>query len=360
MLVTLLSLAIAAPLSAIEGDALRSTEGWLIVDVTKDAACDSDAFDSEAVAAWLAPDGRTATRIDRTQQPKVAKDLFSGGYDTTPVRFAFKDGEPVDRLCGCVTEADLAAWLDGLAEGRTAASTLRGRLPTEDLEVRGLLDVVSLDYCAHRLDDAYATLKQLWEQIPERAIAYQNVRNTRVASDLGVLVAASEEAAADLESVRDAAGERKDEDPLALDDWVLLNRILGNDDLTLEWFLAEAGGDGRERHAANVFYMFAERGRWEDAGRAVLDPAEMLRAWKKVPGGVEQAVWAWSALLKAGRTKDAKDFEKRLLNNAPAGTQCQMVAQAATIDVAHPSQRKLTKTCPDDVVMAWKLALARR
>ncbi len=301
--------------------------------------------------------------VSRADGGGEAASLVGGGKPFRVMRIAYKDGAEVDRLCRCAPEGRMADWVRGLAEGRTAAELARAALgPFEEgeLDVAGELDVVEAHWCADRLDAAYDHLLALWDAIPERAPDQRATRLTRLPHDMAVLGSSSPAIAERIRALRDGLTEAKDTALPALDEWVALNRVLGDDALTIAWH-AEARQDPARKEvadyvASNVFELLVERGQWAEAGALVDDPEAWLAAWKRSPGGLGAAIRGYGALAAAGRHGDAKKFAKDVVSVAPEGANCQLIEAAIAASAVHNSQKGLLKGCPETVVAAWDAA----
>lgn len=330
-----------------------------IADVFKEGACPTDAWADAAVTGAAGTAKAAVTRLDWKKDAGAVRGLLEGRFATAPIAIAALGDAELDRLCGCQEPAALATWIGGLAEGRTAADTLRASL-SPDLDVTTSLTLVMLDHCANRSTAAMDTLIGLWDRIPAEKPEERELRLTRVAHDMAVIARASKAEEGRLRERRDALESAKDSQIPALDDWVVLNRVLLDDERTIAWYQAHKGDTAFfnliDHQAPNLFFMLVERKAWADAGSLIRDPLAWLAASKPVKGGLAQAIDGYAALLAAGRTKDASKYAKELLKAAPDDTACKLVSRGLDAGVTDKSQKGWLKSCDAGLQARWTAA----
>lgn len=343
--------------------------GFVVLDVSSLDACPegTDGWDTPKVAGAVAAVKGRAVEIPRTRSS--VDRLVGEGLSATVVRYAFQDGVEVDRICGCLEPDRMATWLVQAAAGTTAADARRVELEalaasssTEPWPVNGWLGVVQLDYCAGRLDAAFDTARMIWDGIPDKAPENRDLRLTRVAHDMGVLATRHEPAKVQIAEMRDALEEAKETDSTALDEWVVLNRLLFDDARTFAWYEASkaepAKAELTKRLAPNVFYMKAEAGDWAGAAAVVDDVDAWLATWKRQSGGLETATWGYAALLVADRDKEAAKLAKGILKVSDAGAACRLIAKSVEVGGTSSSQKSVAKSCDDQATVdAWTATL---
>ncbi|MCB9683319.1 MAG: hypothetical protein H6733_17775 [Alphaproteobacteria bacterium] len=339
--------------------AIERPAGTTIVTLMKEGSCtgDDDGWSSALVSGWL--QGNPDTVVVAAPFRRDASDILVGdAFQPAVMALAYKDGVQVDRVCGCQSGPDIAAWLGNIASGTTRGDAVAASLgdTVDGNTITRWLDVVQMHYCGNRLDDAFAVAKMLWEQVPPDATELRATRLTRIVHDMGVLAAKDDAIREQVVALRDGLDAAKDSERAALDDWVALNRILRDDDRTIAWFDTVKDDPAKKEltaaQAPNLFYMLAERGKWADAGRLVDDPIAWLAIWKQQTGGLETAAWGYAALLAADRAKDAAKLAKEILRVAPPSTACQLLAKSTEVGATDPSQKPVVKTCDDPAVTA--------
>lgn len=345
----------------------KEAEGLVFVELTGEGACDPVPWEDPAVDAALAPLDPKLTRGPRTEDNLQA--IVGKGYRAGNVIAAYRDGDEVDRVCRCLSGPDLAAWIAGVAEGRTAAQAKAKAIAeqraaggrTATYPATAYLELVQLHMCAARFDDAFDVLERMWTEIPEVAPDLRQLRLTGIVKDMGAIATLHPPARARIVALRDAVSAAKDRRIPALEEWVVLNRMLRDDAATLAWYEANRDvapmADLIRHQAPNVFRLYFERERWADAGAVIGDVERWLDIWKKTPGGLDDAVRGYAALLAAGRTKDAADLAKGILK-VEAGAACGLISASVEVGATDRSQKKVAKQCDDDAAYdAWAATL---
>lgn len=345
-------------------DTIRASK-LAVLTLSSPGVCAVGASDPSVGAA---ADKAGATLISAPRNKENLEYFVGSGYAPGTLRIAYQDGKELDRLCGCGTASDLATWILDVSDGKTHADRLRAAAespPRDVVPIGTWIEVAQAQRCADRMDDAYQTLVTLWNDIPVRWPEQRALRLTRVAYELGALAEKSEAAHTALVGLRDALETTKDADLTANDEWVALNRVLHDDARTLTWFEAArvdpARKDAAVRQAPNVFSMWFEQRRLEDAGALIDDPIAWLGVWRVQPEGLDGAVRGYVALRAAGRPKEAAALAKAIfkLDKASApGWACELLARSAEYGRTGKDEKGVAKVCDDDaVVAAWTAAL---
>lgn len=365
MLVALLlvgSSAVAGPMVNGNWERGAGKTGLVVYDLYKEGTCDNlDPWTPE-VAKNLVDNNTLAVRIDYMKDGESVKKLVGAGFLTVPMRIAYLDGVEVDRACGCMDGAALVTWMDDLRAGKTRADVSRSKL-SGDLgkDLTPSLDIVQQEYCANRPEKGFDTLELLWNGLDRSDDAIQAVRFSRVAHDMAVLARKSPVVTERIAALRDSLDAAKDVEDAKLDDWVALNRILLQDDVTLSWFDAHRSDPAFAtviaHQAPNLLALLVERTRWADAGGLIGDAEAWLDWARPTTGGLDLSIDSYVALFAAGRTKDADTFAKGVLKVAPEGTACKILTRATGAGFSSSAQSKIAKLCKDEaVVTAWKAA----
>jgi hypothetical protein len=342
-------------------EALRATPGLTIAELHTPEACPGpDPWLDPALNAWPREHGVTMSRFDWRADATEVKAAIGGGLRIVPQRIAYRDGAEVDRLCGCQEPDTVRLWLTALAAGTTRGDILRASLAEVGFDVARSLELAQADTCALHIDGAWQALLDLWNQIPDKAPDQRLTRLTRVAPEMGALAKKYPEIQARLVALRDGLDAAKDAEVPAFDDWFALNGVLGQDEVTLDWYAARRADPAlamvAEHARTGVFQLHVARDAWAEAAALIPDAATWLR--KAPPRGAtaQLAADGYLALMLAGRTTDGKALLKGMLGGEPEVLACPLLK----IITAHPAaaskdQAVLAKHCDDaGVVSAWE------
>jgi thiol-disulfide isomerase/thioredoxin len=271
-----------------------------------------------AVFAWLR-ERALAIQIDVDAQKEVARELK---IHAMPTIVAFIDGKEFDRVTGAKTPKDLLAWLEGVLRGETLLTVLeRGRQEGTDPQAR--FNLAQELARAGRYDEAFAEYVWLWEHMLEHNRALYGVRLSFLAVELEKFAKNFPFARETIIALRERVAPPASGpiNGLEFNDWVCLNKVLGEDERTLDWYDALPTGSrgdlgGIEEHHIIPRLLKAER--WGEAGALYQDPMVTigrmgrLHADKLPPQVVERmrkqfrrdAALLVRALVAAGRDVD--------------------------------------------------------
>jgi len=290
--------------------------------------------------------------------------LVGEGYEKATMTIAYRDGQEIDRLCGCQAEDNYAKWLDHLSAGQSMAQAWEANLGDfneGDLVVAGQIELADLYKCGGRPGEAARVLARLWKAIPERAPTYQNEKFTVITQHMALLARDSEDAATVFSALRDSYTKAKDENFDALDDWVALNRVLREDDTTVAWYNEHKGDEWYlpliRHQGPNLFLMLVQRDQWADAGTMISDTDRLIANWKQGHYAIADMFDAYAALYAAGNVKGGKDVAKAMIAYGDGDTACQLIRTATEAGATHGSQKAVAKQCEDaPIVDAWSAA----
>lgn len=322
----------------------KSGEKILIVKATAAwcAPCkmmDKTTWRDEQVIKWFDANG-IAIQFDVDHDRDLAAKLK---IQAMPTMVAFVKGEEFDRVVGYKSAADLLAWAGGVKRGEKSIEAVRARVRAAPkggaAEVNARHNLAQGLVQSGELDKATEEYAWLWVNsagVP----AYGGVRGSFMAGEMERLGAQHPPARERFAAFRDAAGEKiagEKVDPEDLDDWVVLNGVVGEPEKTLEWF-DRVKADARwrplvQRVSFRLEQLLMERERWADIALIYPDPVAKLRQEHQLkqmtdaaarPGvGKEQqermkATYAkmfrdkagklHAALLAADREKEAKEL----------------------------------------------------
>lgn len=233
------------------------------------------------LARQLAEKDILAVRVDIDDDPELAVAL---NLRSAPMVLAFKDGVEKDRLPGFREAAGLLMWLISLGGVKTPFDDAihRGTGDLEhDMHARSSLANALLQ--EKRYDEATRHYVWLWDNIARVEPDMSGVRTSFMAGEIATLVAAHAPAREAFAAIRDTTGAAADADPSSDDlryDWVVLNKVLADDDRTLAWFDAIKRGpswqDVARRGGRQLVEILRARGRLADIGRLYRDPLKEL------------------------------------------------------------------------------------
>lgn len=251
-----------------------------------------------ALAAWVAARA-IAVQLDVDVHADVAQGL---GIQAMPTVLLFRAGKELDRVTGQRPAAELLAWLQAAEQGHTEVDRLRQKAEAQgDVMARYELAVTLAR--TGKLDDAAGAMGWLWEHGAEQEPAFAGVRRSFMANEMAQLARTHPPARAHFCSLRDALQPELEHGELeAVEDWVTLNRVLGETDQTLRWF----DGPGRavvQRQPAvgpkledDLMPLLVKARRFADLGLLYGDPVataalrrKAVRSVKLQPGPPELA-----------------------------------------------------------------------
>lgn len=223
---------------------------WFIVKATAEwcGPCmqmDKTTWRDAKVEAW-AKANAVVVQVDVDKEPAIAKEL---GIEAMPTMIAFKEGkDEFDRVVGYKAAEEFLAWLEGVQKGEKAIARVERRVAGakgKDEEVRARHDLARSLVQKRKYAEATVEYAWLWEHSAD-VPAYAGVRGSFMASDIENLTERHAPAKERFTKFRDdltplLTGEKIDY--RFADDWVVLNRVLGEEDRTLEWFDRVKGDD---------------------------------------------------------------------------------------------------------------------
>lgn len=268
----------------------KDTDKILVVKATAEwcppcKKMDRTTWVDDRVVKWVEANG-VAIQVDVDKNPDVSRQLR---VRAMPTMIVFKKGEEFDRVVGYQSADQLLGWLEAVKRGERSADRLKQQADRakDDPDRMGMQERLRLAQELSRAGEHQRATEEflwLWENMTKREPAMVGVRGSFMANSMRELAAEHEPAREAFAKVRDEAeerlkGENKSWDDL--DDWIVLNMIVGEEDKTLEWFDRIKGDPGAERtlrrFAFRLENLLEERERWEDYVRLVGDPVKKVR-----------------------------------------------------------------------------------
>ncbi len=236
------------------------------------------------VVAWLT-EHTTAVQVD-VDEDEAASKRFA--IRAMPTVIAIVDGKEFERTVGFMDGESLLNWLQGVQRGERRIDRLIAQ-HGERVDENGQVDTQSRYQLAQQLADsgehekATAEYLWLWQHMVEFDPSMVGVRSSFMASDIEELAAVYEPARTAFAKLRDDTEKRLEAKPSwgDLGDWLDLNKMIGDDEKTLEWFDRIKLDPDKLRAAGHFAYKFedllVEHARWADLGRILQDPVQSVR-----------------------------------------------------------------------------------
>jgi hypothetical protein len=295
------------------------------------------------IVAWLGAHA-VRVRVDIEETSALAPGLAVRG---APTLIAYRDGVEKERLRGLRTGGVVLLWLCDLERTKAGGTDATVRSPESVDERRSIAKSLLFHGQYEAATEHYVWL---WDNIRRVSPHLDGVRTSFIANEIDTLVRANRLAEARFFEIRESVGAVANGDSgdvHARLDWIVLNSILGEDELTIEWFdrvKREAAG---RRSVLAVRHLLVEplkvRARWADLGRLIEDPLGELRlahsvATAQVIEGeslVGEAIWSGAmaslsaqfrseaadliaSLRAAGRSKEATEVWNEALSMDPS------------------------------------------
>ncbi len=303
------SIAIIAPL-ALAAAAAMAEPPAIFVDLTVDQAAKKAQQENrlvlvDATAEWCGP----CKMMDRTTwvDDKVVEWINANAIavqfdvdheeDTAkrfqiramPTVIVLKDGKEFDRKVGYMDGPKLIDWLDQVKAGKSSLDVLRekaGNRMDEDgnVDVRERYDMAGEFLNANAYEEALDEYLWLWDNMVEFEPAMGGVRGSFMAGDMERLAASHAPAKQKFTQLRDdlAAKLRSGDGGFeALDDWIVLNEVIGDSDATLAWI--DRIKDRPDAHKTfkrtwfRIDNLLVDAKRYELYGTIVPDPVRTAR-----------------------------------------------------------------------------------
>lgn len=245
---------------------------------------DRTTWRDEKVVAWFKDNG-LAIHFDVDQERELAKKL---AIEAMPTMIAFVKGQEFDRIVGAKNAVEFLAWIEGVKRGEHSIDGVRARAKRatagSEEEVDARYDLAKA--LVQQGELAQATEEYAWVWVHSKnAPGYGGVRSSFMATDIERLATRHKPARERFARFRDEAGaqlegEKIDRD--ALNEWIVLNQVVGETDKTLEWFdrvKADAKWLPLIRTASTrIARVLESHQRWADIAGLYPDPLAKLRS----------------------------------------------------------------------------------
>jgi thioredoxin 1 len=376
--------------------AAEEQKRWFIVKATAEwcAPCkrmDKTTWRDESVAKAL-KDKAVVVALDVDKDPDTAKALK---VEVMPTMIAFRDGKEFDRVSGYQSAAELTKWFAGLERGEKAVDALKRKAepPAQPGKAQnppgkpGKVDVDAKMELARALlnkGDYSAAADEyvwLWQNILKHQPSMYGVRLSFMAGEMERAASKDADARKKFLTLRGeawAALDGANAKPDHAVDWVVLNRVVGEKDKTLEWY-GTVKGDAKkrplvERVARDLRILLIEKNRWAEAGALYTDPlqaletAEFIRSSTPAPAVPpdldEQTAKRIADLANRGLREEAGTIYAAVLAAGRDAEAAKVAAEARKLDPSQEMLAALILTAlkadkPLDTHLKWIDAVAK-
>lgn len=333
---------------------------------------DRTTWREERVVEWVNANA-IAIQVDVDKQPEVAKQL---GVSAMPTMLLFRGEQELDRTVGFQSGDALLKWVNNAQAGKTELAAAREKAEAQGQSKESQVDArYELARALGQKGQHEEAAKELLWVFRESAAVPKmgGVRGSFLIGDLERAAAADPKARALVETDRDALAAQLKASPFdhrIVADWASMNKALGEQQATLDWFDANKQEPKAEEAlkwiGRDLIPLLIERGRWADAGRLYGDgqreldvlemtskhtlntptpqgmPAEMAAEFKEQQRQRyrEQMAQVYAALMASGNEQAADTTAVRALrlmeDRAMRRTLVEMALKAG---VARESQR---------------------
>jgi thioredoxin 1 len=288
---------------------------------------DQTTWRDEKIVNWLEKHA-IAVAVDVDDQKELAQKL---SIEAMPTIIAWKDGKEFDRVVGYQSPKAFLRWLQGIARGQTSVDQLREQAGARG-DASNKIDIQARLDRARKLIDrrAFKTATDeyvwLWENMTDHNPAYAAVRMSFTAHQMERLADQHPPAKKRFTQLRDELARSLKNadldriDRLAVQDWVVLNKVIGDTQATLAWIEAIKDKRAGRKLISDIDYLIkdllVEEGKWADLALAYRNPLQSLEqdhanVARELRRFREQAGQVYAALLAADRHELAEQVAER-------------------------------------------------
>lgn len=226
----------------------------------------------ESLVGWL-DEYAVVSSVDVDEEPKIAQEF---GIRSMPTMVAVRGGEELGRAVGYKDAGALQSWL----EDPTSAESARPGFvdPSKDVVRQKMDKARDLMYAAEYVE-ATEVYVDLWEAMLDDEPSYYGVRLSFFVADLERLIEAHEPARAEFRAIRDREADTLESGDVTWDgltDWVHLNRVIGDEQATIEWVERISEREGSTptltRYSDEIYKQAESLGRWDVVAEMVKNP----------------------------------------------------------------------------------------
>ena len=269
------------------------------------------------VVNWIKSNA-IAVQVDVDKQKSVAQALNVMGYPTVII-FQPKQDKEYDRQTGYKSGKQLLSWFAEIKQGHTSFDLLQKQLAAVagkggQKEIIAQLEIAQQALASGKYPLATEHFEWLWKNMAKEVPQSLGARNSLVAGSIQRLVQMYPPAKTKFSKLRDEA------QAVNIDDWMILNTVLGEDKKTLAWFDSVKNQKAKKpelNKLSESFKMFLiENDRFADVGNLYQDPMVQLAKYQKIsqvaqkmrPGSnlfAKQSALLYACLYAANRMDEA-------------------------------------------------------
>lgn len=255
-------------------------------------AMDKTTWRDDKVVEWVKSKG-VAIEIDVDKEPKIAEQF---NISAMPTMVMLKGGGEVGRTVGYMDAKRTIAWMDKSLSGKgeevarvdRASKDMQAQLQTaRELVFKGKADAATEDFV------------WLWQNMESVDPQTAGVRVSFLATDMASLAARHPKAKEAFTALRDEAGKNaagRDATLRYRTDWIVLNKVVGDEKQTLEWFDQEKTKDNAAASFAPIAFliepMLIENNRLADLPSIYAEPIASMKLSASLPETYRKTVEA--------------------------------------------------------------------
>lgn len=240
-------------------------------------AMDKTTWQDESVVKWVKDHG-VAIQVDVDKEPQVAGNFKIAAM---PTMVMLKGGNEIARKVGYMDGGKTLKWMEDASSGKLDGGP---KADKNSVNIQERLQTARELTDAGKADEATAEYAWLWQNALKYEPAMVGVRSSFMASDMKQIAARHEPAKQAFSKLRDEAEEKlksDDRDFRTLDDWIVLNVVVGDQARTLAWFDRIKGEEGSartmERESFRLREILVDAGRMSEIPLIYPDPLRALK-----------------------------------------------------------------------------------
>ncbi len=302
-------------------------------------AMDETTWQDPSVTTWF-KENAVAVQIDVDRDDRLAAELRVSAMPTVIV---YQPGQTAEfaREVGYQRPVELLTWLKASKSGERPIDVLREQaavaIKKGEGEVQARYELANGMVEAGQLPGATGQYLWLWNNIPNKDSTKMELRNSTMPAEITRLIAKYPPAKKHFISLRNEAEKSN------RDDWINLNRMLGDDQITLEWFDSARKDPERsselQQASSSLKRVLLAHDRFADAALFYPNPLKQLSQINE--GGKtgkddsqtdslhKIAVEMYACLLAAGRETEAEQVAAESLKSDKDGSLRQQLLKAA-------------------------------
>lgn len=246
-------------------------------------AMDKTTWRDDKVVAWVKSKG-VAIEIDVDKEPKIAEQF---NISAMPTMVMLKGGGEIARTIGYMDAKRTLNWMDKAISGK-ADEIARVDRVSKDMQAQ-LQIARELVFKGHA-DAATDDFVWLWQNIASIDPSMAGVRVSFLANDMTSLAARHPKAKEAFTALRDhaeTAAAGRDASLSSRTDWIVLNRVVGDEQRTLAWFDQEKSKDTASATFASMSYLLepilVENNRLDALPLIYADPIASMKLAASLP-----------------------------------------------------------------------------